>query len=341
MSFTCTEYDSAPIGKGGKMTERKSQRITPRAQPPFLHLDHEVSVVRPIEVVDGQIALGQGIREERLALTGQEFLRFRGLWTEEDVAAFAAEFGHVRVGPVEVGLWRQDPQMFLAGMVEGPAADWIKLSGLMDYAVGLWELVQEDTRREDVLEALDGLDGVVRPQDWTILRDDYPGHPWIAGILGGLARMGLLVRREGDELTFTRTSALPDSGVLLGVHWHEFQPLTITPEGVVQALASVVSPKLENVNATLVANGTELSASLDVPSDLLSLMWLQLVNAIDSRRPLKVCAFKGCPGPPARPRVFLWRWGDSSRRRTDAIYCHPACANAASVRRSRANKKED
>jgi hypothetical protein len=152
-------------------------------------------------------------------------------------------------------------------------------------------LVQEDSRREDVMEALGGLDRVVRPKDWRLLRDDYPEQPWIAGTLGGLARMGLLARRTGDSLILARTAALPDSE-LSGVLWEDAQTLTLTREGVAAALADTVSPWLKLVSPELVADGAELTADLALPGDFLSLMWLQLVNAINSGRPLKVCAFK-------------------------------------------------
>jgi hypothetical protein len=79
------------------------------------------------------------------------------------------------------------------------------------------------------------------------------------------------------------------------------------------------------------------------PSDLLSTLWMQFANVLSAERPLKVCSFDACPGPPARPHLFLWRYGSGAAISTNGTskYCHPLCASAASAARRRAGARRD
>lgn len=335
MVFHVAEHTTT---RGQQEAERNPERITRPQASAFIRVPATVASVS-VEVRNGRLTpTSPGVSDvERLALVGQEFLRFRGLWTEDDVASFGKEFGSLRITPIADIHWVRVLTESPHGAINGPVQDWIRLSGLMDYAVGLLELLQNDTRRQDILETLESLGGIVRPMDWAMLRDDYPEDPWIAGVLGGLARMGLLARLVGDSLTLEGTAALRDPEQP-DRRWEQMHTLTLTPEGIAQALRRTVSPWLHKVLPELWVVGARLVPGYSTRDDLLTAMWLQLVNAITEGKPLKVCAFAGCPGPPTRPHVFLWRWG-ASRHREDTIYCHPACANAASVRRSRAREK--
>src|SRR5688500_4934177 len=127
------------------MGQRKTQRTT--ASTPYIPLPVEVWPPQA-EVRNGRVeVIEEGAPQKRIALTGQEFLRFRGLWTEQDVDEFASEFGNIRI---EDAL-RQNVSWVLLltelerGRLDGSVQDWIRLSGLMDYAIALWELVQDDS----------------------------------------------------------------------------------------------------------------------------------------------------------------------------------------------------
>jgi hypothetical protein len=92
----------------------------------------------------------------------------------------------------------------------------------------------------------------------------------------------------------------------------------------------------------LVSDGGAFRLAYRPPSDLLSTLWMQFANVLSNERPLRVCSFDDCPGPPARPHLFLWRYGSgaTSSRNGTSKYCHPLCTSAASAARRRAGGRK-
>jgi hypothetical protein len=216
-------------------------------------------------------------------------------------------------------------------------SDWIRLSGLMDYAVGLLGLLRDPDRTSDVVEAIRSLVGS-RPSDAEQIRDAFPDGGWARELLGGAARMNMSCDLDEDAKSVRLTSRQPgpsearDLATLLS--------FTLTGEGIAETLADLVNDWLPTVHPFVVSVGSDLEPAYRLPSDLLSILWLQLANTLAEDRALKVCAFDRCPGPPARPRVFFWRYGvRAGPGSKESSYCHPLCAKAASAARRRATRK--
>ena len=112
----------------------------------------------------------------------------------------------------------------------------------------------------------------------------------------------------------------------------------LAPGGIAETLAGLVNDWLAPMHPYLVSDDGAFRLAYRPPSDLLSTLWMQFANVLSAERPLKVCAFDACPGPPARPHLFLWRYGSGAAISTNGTskYCHPLCASAATAARRRA-----
>jgi len=117
----------------------------------------------------------------------------------------------------------------------------------------------------------------------------------------------------------------------------------LAPEGIAETLAGLVNDWLPPLHPYLGSESGAFRLGYRPPSDLLSTLWMQFANVLSAERPLKVCSFDACPGPPARPHLFLWRYGSGATisRNGTSKYCHPLCASAASAARRRAGTRRD
>jgi len=287
----------------------------------------------------------------RLHLDGQEFLRFRGLWTREDVPALVEEWGCLGIDRAAARSEARSKHGWTELLVDHPGppgvmyselfADWIRLSGLMDYAVGLLGLVQDHAAIGALLDVLRSPAGS-RPRDPEQIRAGYRDEGWLRGILGGAARMNMSCELEEDTNSLTLVSRDPST--------HDGQlgfsatlDLRLTPDGIAETLAGLVNDWLPPLHPYLVSVGGAFDVAYRPPSDLLSTLWMQFANVLTQERALKVCSFDACPGPPARPHLFMWRYGSgaTSAKRSTSKYCHPRCASGASAARRRAGDRTD
>ncbi len=119
--------------------------------------------------------------------------------------------------------------------------------------------------------------------------------------------------------------------------------LRLTPDGIAETLAGLVNDWLPPLHPYLASESGAFHLAYRPPSDLLSTLWMQLANVLTEERALKVCSFDACPGPPARPHLFLWRYGSgaTSAKNSTSKYCHPRCASGASASRRRAADRTD
>ena len=296
---------------------------------------------RPLEAWEGR----------RLQLDGQEFLRFRGLWVREDVPALVEEWGCLGIDRAATRSEARGKQGWTELLVDHPAlpgamyselfADWIRLSGLMDYAVGLLGLLQNQTVIRELVDVLRTPAGS-RPRDPEQIRANYRDEGWLRGILGGAARMNMSCEFEEDTNSMTlvsRDPAKPDGQ--LG--FSAMLDLRLTPDGIADTLAGLVNDWLPPLHPYLVSDAGAFRLAYRPPSDLLSTLWMQFANVLTAERALKVCSFEACPGPPARPHVFLWRYGSGATSSTHSTskYCHPRCASAAGSARRRSGTRRD
>ncbi|MDP9301947.1 MAG: hypothetical protein M3P43_13805 [Actinomycetota bacterium] len=287
----------------------------------------------------------------RLQLDGQEFLRFRGLWLREDVPPLVEEWGCLGIDRAAARSEARGKQGWTELLVDYPArpgamyselfADWIRLSGLMDYAVGVLGLLQDHAAIGNLLDALRTPAGS-RPRDPEQIRADYRDEGWLRGILGGAARMNMSCEFEAGTNSMTlvsRDPSKPDGQ--LG--FTAMLDLRLTPDGIADTLAGLVNDWLPPLHPYLVSDGGTFRLAYRPPSDLLSTLWMQFANVLSEEGTLKVCSFDGCPGPPARPHLFLWRYGSGATSSTNSTskYCHPLCASAASTARRRAGARRD
>ena len=218
-------------------------------------------------------------------------------------------------------------------------ADWIRLSGLMDYAVGLMGLLQDHAAVGDLVDALRGPVGS-RPRDPEQIRDDLPDEGWLRGIVGGAARMNMSCEFEAETNSMTLVSRDPSTDGEFG--FTATLDVRLAPEGIAETLAGLVNDWLAPMHPYLVSDGGEFRLAYRPPSDLLSTLWMQFANVLSAERPLKVCSFDACPGPPARPHLFLWRYGSGAAISASGTskYCHPLCASAATAARRRARGRK-
>ena len=219
-------------------------------------------------------------------------------------------------------------------------ADWIRLSGLMDYAVGLFGLVQDHAAIGSLVDVLRVPTG--SPRDPEQIRAGYRDEGWLRGILGGAARMNMSCEFDEDTNSMTLVSRDPSK--------QDGQPgfsamldLRLTPDGIAETLAGLVNDWLPPLHPYLASESGALHLAYRPPSDLLSTLWMQFANVLTEERALKVCSFDACPGPPARPHLFLWRYGSgaASAKHSNSKYCHPRCASGASAARRRAGDRTD
>ena len=286
----------------------------------------------------------------RLQLDGQEFLRFRGLWQREDVPALVEEWGCLGIDRAAARSEARSKQGWTQLLVDHPArpgamyselfADWIRLSGLMDYAVGLMGLLQDHVAVGDLVDALRGPVGS-RPRDPEQIRADLPDEGWLRGILGGAARMNMSCEFEADTNSMTLVSRDP-SMADGNLGFTATLDVRLAPEGIAETLAGLVNDWLPPLHPYLGAESGGFHLGYRPPSDLLSTLWMQFANVLSAERPLKVCSFDACPGPPARPHLFLWRYGSGATisRNGTSKYCHPLCTSAATAARRRAGGRK-
>lgn len=287
----------------------------------------------------------------RLQLDGQEFLRFRGLWLREDVPALVEEWGCLGIDRAAARSEARGKQGWTQLLVDHPArpgamyselfADWIRLSGLMDYAVGLMGLLQDHAAVADLVDALRGPMGS-RPRDPEQIRADLPDEGWLRGILGGAARMNMSCEFEADTDSMTLVSRDPSTADG-NLGFSATLDVRLAPEGIAETLAGLVNDWLAPMHPYLVSDGGAFRLAYRPPSDLLTTLWMQFANVLSAERPLKVCSFDACPGPPARPHLFLWRYGSGAAISTNGTskYCHPLCASAATAARRRGGARRD
>ena len=283
-------------------------------------------------------------------MDGQEFLRFRGLWRREDVPALVEEWGCLGIDRAAARSDARGKQGWTELLVDHPVrpgamyselfADWIRLSGLMDYAVGLLGLLQDHAAIGELVDVLRSPAG--RPRDPEQIRADHRDERWLRGILGGAARMNMSCEFERDSNSMTLVSrdlAKPDGQIGFTAMLH----VRLTPDGIADTLAGLVNDWLPPLHPYLVSEGGAFRIAYRPPSDLLSTLWMQFANVLNERRSLKVCSFEGCPGPPARPHLFLWRYGSGATSPTHSTskYCHPLCASAAGAARRRTGGGRD
>jgi hypothetical protein len=209
----------------------------------------------------------------------------------------------------------------------------------MDYAVGLMGLLQDHAAVADLVDALRGPVGS-RPRDPEQIRADLPDEGWLRGILGGAARMNMSCEFEADTNSMTLVSRDPSADGNVG--FTATLDVRLAPEGIAETLAGLVNDWLAPMHPYLVSDAGAFRVAYRPPPDLLSTLWMQFANVLSHERPLRVCSFAGCPGPPARPHLFLWRYGSStgSSRNGTSKYCHPLCASAASAVRRRAGARK-
>jgi len=112
--------------------------------------------------------------------------------------------------------------------------------------------------------------------------------------------------------------------------------------GIGMALSNLLNPWVDRVRAGVAPAESGILPKLFGPGQLLGILWLQLANAAFSELQPRLCAFDRCPGPPARPGVFLWRWGRTASgiKHRDSICCHPLCQHAAAVDKARKTNPE-
>ena len=296
---------------------------------------------RPLEAWEGR----------RLQLDGQEFLRFRGLWSREDVPSLVEEWGCLGIDRAAARSEARGKHGWTELLVEHPArpgamsselfADWIRLSGLMDFAVGSFGLVHDHAAIGALVDVLRAPAGS-RPRDPEQIRAGYRDEGWLRGILGGAARMNMSCEFDEDTNSMTLVSRDPSKqggqpgfSAMLG--------LRLTPDGIAETLAGLVNDWLPPLHPYLASESGAFHLAYRPPSDLLSTLWMQLANVLTEERALKVCSFDACPGPPARPHLFLWRYGSgaTSAKKSTSKYCHPRCASGASASRRRAADRTD
>jgi hypothetical protein len=294
--------------------------------------------VRPLESWQGR----------RHALDGQEFLRFRGLWTRDDVPKLVEAWGCLGIGRAARGGRATGHVDWTGVLVDDPFGgeasrselftDWIRLSGLMDYAVGLLGLYRQPQATAHVVDAI-GSAAVRRAREPEQIRGMFRDGVWVREIVGGAARMNMSCDLD-DDGKFVRVASR-QAGPSDARELASLLSFPLTVEGIIETLAGLVNEWLPAVHPFVAAVGNDIDATYRLPSDLLSILWLQLANRLADDRALRLCAFDRCPGPPSRPHVFFWRYGDARRQAaTDSAYCHPLCARAAAAARRRAARKE-
>ncbi len=283
-------------------------------------------------------------------LTGQEFLLFREVRTDEDIARLASTYGPLGLGlaavnaelPYPTWLMRltRNPQGGFVYKHKGgakleelePTEDWVRQSGLLCVGVALLGLSQSARARRALRTVLSGRR--------TPKRDDPELWP-VRELLDGCERAGLGVSQEDawqggflldplDEPRWLKDERISDLGVLVEDN---------TSHAFATALAGLLDPWTTRIRLGVSTDTKGLMLlSPGTPAALLAQLWLQLADAAFGDLPLKVCAWEGCKGPHAdRPGVFLWRWPISREdiKHRDAQYCDRRCAHADAQAASR------
>jgi hypothetical protein len=328
---------------------------------PYLTLPPGLSLFRGVVSKGVVEATGEA---RPVPLEGQEFLRFRGAATQEDVAALADEYGTLGLDwaadPFEGDPYNKRP-LFAQALTRSadfarePVEDWLRQAGLLDFAVGLVGMVGNAGARRSLAARAKAL--TLSPGPPVTVQSllhrqlevsDNATFP-VRSILAGAARAGLRCsgvieqpEPNGERRRYLDFSSLwlskdEQGRLLIPAHLS----LWLSETGVLRLLKKLLDPWLGQVWAAVIVQGDVLRPAISPPGTLLARLWLQLANAALSKVKPRVCAWERCPGPPKRPQVFFWRWGTMrGPKHGDAIYCHPLCQHAAAVARSREQSRQ-
>lgn len=300
--------------------------------------------VRAARVVGGRVVMDEAWKT--VTLTGQEYLLFRGVRDAEGAGRWAEDWGNPRsylyAGRMALLGVRMEA---LTTLHEGLRSesdpdevvqDWITLAGLLDYLTGLQALTGDPARVVNFAEKVRSV-GVVQPTGWPdAIQRINDGEPWIVAILGGLARMGLTSRVEGDTLVVECLSHMERaSDSLFG------SPVAprrrcgtfgfdLVPRAVAEQAASIADFVLQE-HGYKVGVGPDGTPYLTLSSGtgtlgLIADLLMQWVVALTGSGVLQRCRSEECPGPPERPGVFAAEYGSTH---DGATYCHRLCARAA------------
>jgi hypothetical protein len=299
-----------------------------------------------------------------LDLTGQEFLRFRGIATAEEAGSLVDEYGLLWLPEATEQPTGSRPALWWwLGRVDHrlhePVSAWVAQAGLLDIATGLIGLLRNPQAARSLVARVNRATEARSGRSWSMpvalshQREVAAGAPWpVRSILDGGARAGLLCEMgEGHRLVRGRAPERYPMVLLSGFftipHLRgENDRVTFPPDlsfeptrdGAARALSGLLNPWLRELHPQALAPmGEGLRPAVSVPLGLLSALWFQAANAALSDVAPRLCAWERCPGPPERPSVFLWRWGKSpsGTKHRDSIYCHPRCQHAAAVAKSR------
>jgi hypothetical protein len=250
--------------------------VTPR---PFLR-----SFTR-IETEAGRVDRGW-VREEASItadLNQQEFLLFRGLRSEAEVATFARSYGLLELAPVTGQLVRvrpnlrpvwaraltMEPDRYRPGAE--PVVDWLRQAGLMDLALGLWGLLRGPRSRPALIAACHRLrSGPERPSLAAQGALAATSSSWpVRSTLGGAAAAGLSLAGAGAARVGARGSLAHVEFV--PSKWRPVvrnrrrlrQPvrLELSTEGIAELLAGrFLNPWLERMGPSLAIRRNEIAA---------------------------------------------------------------------------------
>lgn len=290
-------------------------------------------------------------------LEGQEFALFRGIRSADDAGRLAARYGllglrwslgRVPEDAPDRPLWAQ-----LLGHCQvddwtrEPVHAWVRTAGLLEFTYGLLGLLRDTKKRQAFLATARKWAPPSQPMPMVEVLEAqsrlYEGKHWaVRAVLDGAARAGLRFSRiEYDNDSWWASFVPVDAATTSELTGFGVR---VAPggDGLAEALATLLRPHLEQVRASVGAQGGRLVPMQSTPTDLFSILWLQLANAALSGVGPRRCAWERCPGPPERPGVFLWRFGRTATgtKHVDSMYCHPLCQHAAAVAKQRARKKE-
>jgi hypothetical protein len=324
-----------------------------------------------LEPPEGRIKLGP------VPLEGQEFLRFAGCTTEEQVAGFVRGFGtsglplmwkkkalEQRAASLELSpslaVARQTAEMWpVSDLLELPSS---RHSDPHRHSDPLEDLVREANVLRGLVDAYEitskpaGIGSRVRV--WrNVLQSQDPARVLNLPLIGPLARAGLSLDWDDKRecMSFKPRSLTTADGM------HRFprvMPSFIQPsrEGLLLFIRTAMNPVVGLTKRGLELRGGQLLIVNEVPEAraMLPIMYLQAAVAFAERREIHECGWTKCKGPPSVQGQFLfktrmvgdpegdgWSWRSiepPQRLRADD-YCSPRCASAASSAAAASKRK--